>query len=523
MLVMMYFNFRIYRTATNTTKAIRQGFTKVKGSGGEGLASMGIHRGGGATAMALANSAASTMSVPGTASHRVSNAGTPRKGSASMRGALGAHSVASSRRTSATCLAVNGTGLGASAGLRRQQTVALEHASRTLPRTAVLSTTTTTSSSGRTSAANGRAGGGGGGDVRKRRGSGSEAYGNHLAPTLLLSPHDRRGSRGNCKALSSSTNSLHVPPSDYECRRLSHSNSTNSGLSGRRASGQGNIPKSSSRAPVRGEKVQNTPEEAKSLLSGQKSIAVPEKRQLNSNGGSNGNSKSSSTSKRPNMSHHTPCPNHIMGKTFAEQGTQTFKDERLLAATAALAAKQNGAGGRGRGRSKGKGKMVFRWRSAQASSSNGDGGTTSSGGAGGAASRRSESPCSMAQLAAKNGERRRRRLSLHTCFRFNRWRKHLATRGGNGRSNTRHSANSGSSGADSGPEGGGGGGTTTALSSGAPSAAVSHSDLSGVRLNHNDSHQNKFGKRNIKSQVRYSRLRGGAEKLISSHNCTSCR
>jgi octopamine receptor len=52
MLVMMFFNWRIYRTATKTTKAIRQGWTKVKGVSGEsadGLVSMGIHRGGGVT------------------------------------------------------------------------------------------------------------------------------------------------------------------------------------------------------------------------------------------------------------------------------------------------------------------------------------------------------------------------------------------------------------------------------------------------------------------------------------------
>ncbi len=122
MLVMMYFNFRIYRTATSTTKAIRQGFTKVKGA--EGLSSMGIHRGGGGgTAMALANSAASTMSVPQAGSNRISS---PRKGSSSLRG--GAQSLASSRRTSATCLAVNGG--ATSAALRRQQTIALDSASR---------------------------------------------------------------------------------------------------------------------------------------------------------------------------------------------------------------------------------------------------------------------------------------------------------------------------------------------------------------------------------------------------------
>lgn len=46
MLVMMFFNWRIYRTARKTTRAIRQGWTKVKGVGGDDEIGMGIHRGG---------------------------------------------------------------------------------------------------------------------------------------------------------------------------------------------------------------------------------------------------------------------------------------------------------------------------------------------------------------------------------------------------------------------------------------------------------------------------------------------
>lgn len=47
MLVMMFFNWRIYRTAKKTTIAIRQGWTKVKGVGGnDEEIGMGIHRGG---------------------------------------------------------------------------------------------------------------------------------------------------------------------------------------------------------------------------------------------------------------------------------------------------------------------------------------------------------------------------------------------------------------------------------------------------------------------------------------------
>ena len=48
MLVMMFFNWKIYRTATKTTKAIRQGWTRVKGVSGDDEIGLGIHRGGGA-------------------------------------------------------------------------------------------------------------------------------------------------------------------------------------------------------------------------------------------------------------------------------------------------------------------------------------------------------------------------------------------------------------------------------------------------------------------------------------------
>lgn len=45
MMVMIFFNWRIYRVASKTTRAIRRGFTKVKSEGGEGEGSlMGIHR-----------------------------------------------------------------------------------------------------------------------------------------------------------------------------------------------------------------------------------------------------------------------------------------------------------------------------------------------------------------------------------------------------------------------------------------------------------------------------------------------
>merc|ERR1719394_1112771 len=45
MFVMIFFNWRIYRVASKTTQAIRRGFTKVRGEGGNSGSLMGIHRG----------------------------------------------------------------------------------------------------------------------------------------------------------------------------------------------------------------------------------------------------------------------------------------------------------------------------------------------------------------------------------------------------------------------------------------------------------------------------------------------
>ena len=44
MMVMIFFNWRIYRVASKTTQAIRRGFTKVRGEGGNSGSLMGIHR-----------------------------------------------------------------------------------------------------------------------------------------------------------------------------------------------------------------------------------------------------------------------------------------------------------------------------------------------------------------------------------------------------------------------------------------------------------------------------------------------
>jgi len=45
MFVMIYFNWRIYRVASKTTKAIRRGFTQVRGAHGRDMGQMAIHRG----------------------------------------------------------------------------------------------------------------------------------------------------------------------------------------------------------------------------------------------------------------------------------------------------------------------------------------------------------------------------------------------------------------------------------------------------------------------------------------------
>ena len=68
MLVMMFFNWRIYQTAKKTTKAIRQGWTRVKGVGDEAIG-LGIHRGGGAF-VSSASASAINHPQPSSASHR---------------------------------------------------------------------------------------------------------------------------------------------------------------------------------------------------------------------------------------------------------------------------------------------------------------------------------------------------------------------------------------------------------------------------------------------------------------------
>jgi hypothetical protein len=43
-----------------------------------------------------------------------------------------------------------------------------------------------------------------------------------------------------------------------------------------------------------------------------------------------------SSSSSPRLSNHQPCPNHVVGKTFSEQGTQTLKEDKAAAAGARL-------------------------------------------------------------------------------------------------------------------------------------------------------------------------------------------
>ena len=75
MLVMMFFNWKIYRTATKTTKAIRQGWTKVKGVSGDEEGGLGIHRGGGASSFQYrsSNKTNGSGSSRRTSSRRLSN------------------------------------------------------------------------------------------------------------------------------------------------------------------------------------------------------------------------------------------------------------------------------------------------------------------------------------------------------------------------------------------------------------------------------------------------------------------
>ncbi len=223
MLVMMFFNYKIYRTATRTTKAIRQGWTKVKGLGGDEGSAMGIHRGGGAAAIALAASTVSMASTKAVSGMPRNNSSAPP--TATLR-------LPSSRRTSATTAATDPN------GIRRNQ----KGGSRTLPRSA----SSTLSNGGPSTAAAAAATAAAAVSNRRRRDSGDDNRSCGEAHTpLLLSPHQSA-------RLTASANSLHVPHQDFECS------------GGRRQQPQ-----------------------------------------------------------PPSVSHHQPCPNHIMGKTFAEQGTQT--------------------------------------------------------------------------------------------------------------------------------------------------------------------------------------------------------
>jgi hypothetical protein len=447
MLVMIYFNFRIYRTATKTTKAIRQGWTKVKGVGGDDAgAGMGIHRGGGAAAIAAA--AVGASAAGGRPS--VSAAGS-RRPSASARQC---QSVAGSRRTSAVCL----NGGPPAAALRRQQTLAHGGTSaRTLPRQSALSGGSVTATNGgllavgRPSLA----------DPRRRRGSGgSENFLSRplLSPTAETSKEPRR--------LSISANSLHVPPNDLECR-----------LSALVAASRG--AHHGSPHPSARQRVSSTTRLHKTSAGG-------------GGEGLRASSASGGLSRPPNVSHHQPCPNHIAGKTFSEQGTQTNKEDKVLIVS------REGRDGR---------RALFRWRSS-AVNRNEAGGN----GAGGAGVR-GDSPSSMEKAAAAAAGSRRR-VSLRGCFRFHRWKLMLTGR----RVKTPgHSGGATSDSEGSGGEGGSGGqntgsvrktnrttsqqGSTDELS-GSVRVLVQHGAQGGASTPSSAAGAHKFGKRNIKSQVR---------------------
>ena len=109
MLVMMFFNWRIYQTAKKTTKAIRQGWTRVKGVSGEEVIGLGIHRGGGAF---VSSASASAINHP--PSHRSTNNqksttnGSSRSSGATV-GGVGVHQLTSTdSRQCSTRLVGNG-------------------------------------------------------------------------------------------------------------------------------------------------------------------------------------------------------------------------------------------------------------------------------------------------------------------------------------------------------------------------------------------------------------------------------
>lgn len=447
MLVMMFFNWRIYRTATKTTKAIRQGWTKVKVGGGENSVGMGIHRGGGA---ALGISAASTMNL---AAIQALNNRTPRRSSASVK-----HTNAvnlSSRRASA----VGSNAIISAASVK--QSGPPESNSRTLPRA---------SSNCKVSVA----GGSSGAVLTLSKGKVSSGSNLHITShesqnggritlddTHLTTPLLYQSRKG--KRISASTNSLlSVPHWD-------------------RATGLNNI--YYQQQPY----AQPQPQHQKPLKQSKlKQQQQQEKQQLSA----------------PNVSHHQPCPNHIMGKTFAEHGTQTLKEDKIpiWSNSGIVGGDPNGKGGNG-GKS-GK-RQPFRWRSKSAPHKSNHVIVAN-------LNSRCQSP-SNSMAGEKIASKRRR---LGSCFHFQRWRKRgLRSRFRGGP--RRRSQSDPPSPVTSLP------GSTDELNHSRLSAPSSnHGSTNNLTHNLIHHHQNaggsanKFGKRNIKNQVRRFRMETKAAKTL---------
>lgn len=401
MSIMLFFNWRIYRTATKTTKAIRQGWTKVKGVGGDANAvNMGIHRGGGGAS---------------------NNASVSYHSNASTRTGLRAASVRQHHSVASSPLRVTSNGLSNNA--KRLPNVNNDNGgSRTLPRC----TSASTSGNGRITSGNKLA-------VttrRTRRGSGSDT--NSLMVPLLSNTHKTQVSR----RLSSSTNNIHVTETDVDLKPncLSHSTTTSSFDQTRH-----------SRTP----------------------------------------SSTIIHMGRPHLSHHQPCPNHVGGKTFAEQGTQTIKAFK--------------AGNKKGDKKKGKEKHMFHWRSKSVPPVITTTSATSS------IECRSSSPCSITK-----GQDRNRGLfkKCQGCFHLQRWRFRRQPR-----MKRRHSI--GEHDRDSPVPTSATHASTDELSATGGRMTL-HSAATAVQQQQQQQHQNqhKFGKRNIKNQVRRFRMETKAAKTL---------
>ncbi|TRY76464.1 hypothetical protein TCAL_09576 [Tigriopus californicus] len=461
MLVMMFFNWRIYRTATKTTKAIRQGWTKVKVGGGENSVGMGIHRGGGA---ALGISAASTMNL---AAIQALNNRTPRRSSASVK-----HTNAvnlSSRRASA---------VGANAIISAcsvKQSGPPESNSRTLPRA---------SSNCKVSVAGGSSGAAltlskakvslgsnlNTASHESQNGGRITLDDTHLTTPLLY--QSRKGKR-----ISASTNSLlSVPHWDRASGLNSFHHSPLKQLQHHQQQQQQSAQPQHQKQPKQSKLKHHHPQQQQQLSA-------------------------------PNVSHHQPCPNHIMGKTFAEHGTQTLKEDKIpiWSNTGIVGGDPNGRGGNG-GKS-GK-RQPFRWRSKSAPHKSNHVIVANLN-----SSRCSSPTNSMA--GDKISSKKRRRLG--SCFHFQRWRKRglrSRFRGGVGGGPRRRSQSEPPSPVTSLP------GSTDELNHSRLSAPTSNHGSTN-NLTHNLIHHhhaggsaNKFGKRNIKNQVRRFRMETKAAKTL---------